>query len=98
MALQRLTENDIVKQLGKSGLAQGVRFSQALEAFRLYVQSELPEVTEGQIEPLFIRHNSLVVRTYVPAVAQLLKDKEADIIQFIEASSNIRVRDIRFRA
>jgi hypothetical protein len=98
MTLQRLTEGDILKHLNKSGLSQKVQASQAMEAFRLFVQSELPEVNAEDIEPLFIRHDTLVVRTHIPAVAQLLKDNEEELLSYLNASSNVHVTALRFRA
>lgn len=98
MSLQRLTERDIIKHLNKSGLSQKVQASQALEAFKLFVQSELPDVNPEDVEPLFIRHNALVVRTHVPAIAQLLKDRQEELLSYINASTNVRVTDLRFRA
>lgn len=98
MTLQRLTEGDILKHLNKTGLSQKVQASQAMEAFRLFVQSELPGINQEDIEPLFIRHNTLVVRTHVPAVAQLLKDNETELLLYLNQSSNAHVTALRFRA
>lgn len=98
MALQRLSINDIFHQLNKSGLGQGVKASQALEAFGLYIQGELPQIEKDQVEPLFVRHRALMVRTHVPAVAQLLKDHEEEITKYITDATGVQVDQLRFRA
>lgn len=98
MALQRLTEKDIVRILNKSGLGSKVQASQALEAFRLFVQSELQDVSEDDVKPLFVRHNILVIQTQIPAIAQVLKEREVEIVTFINAATKVRVTSLRFRA
>lgn len=96
MALRSISQQDLFKQLNRSGIGGTVRVHQALTAIRLFIQSEFPELVT-KLEPLFIRHHVLVIRSLSPAAAQVLKTREAELIEYIQHTSGIKVERIQFR-
>ena len=97
MALQALSAGDITKRLRKAGIAGQVVSSQAMEAFKLYVRSELPSGTDELCKPLFIRDKVLVVQTSSAAMMQALKDHQDAVIQFVQQSTGMQLERIQFR-
>ncbi len=97
MALQAIQQKDFEKRLMQTGLTKAMRASQALESVRLYIQSELPNVHPQEVEPLFVKGNTIVVRTASAAVSQLLKDYESDIVQYVRSTTKLEIEQLRFR-
>ena len=96
--MQPLRQGDILKRLRHAGIAGPVQASLVLDAFRLYVRSEFPEVTADECEQLFVRGTVLVVRSTNPALMQRLRDQEADITDYINRACGGQVERLQFRA
>lgn len=93
-----ISKGDILKRLRHAGVAGSVQASLVLEAFRLYVQSEFPEVVPQDCEPLFIRNGVLVVKSTNPALMQTLRRHEEQITDYIKQSTGSTVERLQFRA
>ncbi len=93
-----ISKGDILKRLRHAGVAGSVQASLVLEAFRLYVQSEFPEATPVDCEPLFIRSGVLVIRSTNPAVMQTLRRHEDQITDYIKQATGTTVERLQFRA
>lgn len=96
--MQSLSQGDIVKRLKHAGIAGTVQASMAVEAFRLYLQSEFPEVTTTECEPMFVRDSVLVIRSTNPALMQTLREHEPDIARYIEQVCGSAITRLQFRA
>lgn len=96
--MQSLSQGDIVKRLKHAGIAGTVQASMAVEAFRLYLQSEFPEATTAECEPMFVRDSVLVIRSTNPALMQTLREQEADIARYIEQVCGSAITRLQFRA
>lgn len=96
--MQPLSQGDILKRLHHAGIAGPVQASLILEAFRLYLRSEFPDVMAAECEPVFVRGSVLVVRSTNPALMQTLRDCEADITQYINRACGGKVERLQFRA
>lgn len=97
MGLQRLSHTDIVRQLNRAGISGSVQASQVLEAFRLYLQSEFPDTTEQECQPLFIRHHALIVRATSSELMQALRDREGDVLRYLTQATGVKVEKLQFR-
>lgn len=95
--MQSITSADFYKQLNRLGITGAVKASQALEAFKLFLQSELPDAVPD-CEPLYLRHGVLVVRSSNSAVMNALRDKQSEVIDFIRSSAGVKIDRIQFRA
>ncbi len=96
--MQGLSQGDIVKRLQHAGIAGTVQASMVVEAFRLYLQSEFPEVTTTECEPMFVRDSVLVVRSTNPALMQTLREHEPDITRYIQQVCGSSITRLQFRA
>lgn len=96
--MQPLQSGDFLRRLRQAGIAGQVQASQVLQAFRFYIESEFPEGTAADIEPLFVRGKELVVRSHNPALMQAVKDREGEITRYIMQATRIPLDQIRFRA
>lgn len=96
--MEPLLHGDILKRLHHAGIAGPVQASLVLEAFRLYLQSEFPDVTTEDCEPIFLRGTVLVIRSTNPALMQRLRDRETDITQYINQACSGKVERLQFRA
>jgi len=95
--MRTISRGDFLSRLRKAGVAGKVQATQALEAFRLYMASEFPDIALTDCEPLFVQDKILVVRSRNAALQQTLAEREAEIGQFITQSAGITVEHIRFR-
>ncbi len=98
MGLAPITKKDILKQLNRAGVTKGVQASQALEAFQLYINSEIPKIGNTDAKPLFIRQGVIMVKTSSPAVSHIIKQHEIDILKYLNQTTSLTVKEIRFRA
>lgn len=96
--MQPLLHSDIQQRLRHAGIAGPVQASLVLEAFRLYVRSEFPDVTTAECEPLFVRDQVLVIRSTNPGLMQTLRDQQADIAAYIAQTSGTTITRLQFRA
>jgi len=95
--MQSITSADFFRQLNRVGIAGAVRASQVLEAFKLFLQSELPDAV-ADCEPLYVRHGVLVVRSTNSAVMNALHNKQGEMAEFIRTSCGVKIERIQFRA
>lgn len=96
--MQGLTKGDILKRLRHAGVAGPVQASLVLEAFRLYVQSEFPDVMAEECQPLFVRAGALVVKSTNPSLMQALRSQETEITDYIKQATGGVVDRLQFRA
>lgn len=96
--MQGLSKGDILGRLRHAGVAGSVQASLVLEAFRLYVQSEFPDIDSKDCEPMFVRSGVLVVRSTNPALMQTLRRQEGEIADFIKQSTGSAIQRLQFRA
>lgn len=97
MALKKITSNDITKRLNRAGITGAVYASQALEAARLFIQSELPQAGSLDLEPTAVRSGVLIVRSGNPAAAQRLKEREDDLLEYVSQVSGVKANRLQFR-
>ena len=97
MGLQKLSNNDITHGLNRAGITGAVKASQALEAARLFIQSELPQSTPGELTPAAIKSGVIVVKSQNPAAAQRLKEREEELLEYVTAVSGIPAKRLQFR-
>lgn len=95
--MHSITRGDVLRRLRKAGVAGKVQATQALEAFRLYMMSEFPDVATTDYEPLFVHDKTLVIRSHSAALQHILSEQEADISRYITQAAGITVQHIRFR-
>ena len=98
MGLQALSQGDILKRLHHAGIAGPVQASLVLDAFRLYLRSEFPDVTTEECDPLFLRGPVLVVRSINPALMQRLRDQEPNITAYLNQACGATIERLQFRA
>ena len=96
--MQGLSQGDIVKRLQHAGIAGTVQASMVVEAFRLYLQSEFPDVTTMECEPMFVRDTVLVIRSTNPALMQTLREHELEITHYIKQVCGSNITRLQFRA
>lgn len=96
--MQALSHHDILKRLRHAGIAGPVQASLVLDAFRLYLRSEFPDVTSDECEPLFLRGAVLVVRSTNPALMQRLRDQEANLTSYLNQACGAKIERLQFRA
>jgi hypothetical protein len=96
--MQGLSKGDFMSRLRRAGVAGSVQASLVLEAFRLYIQSEFPDIEPSECEPLFVRSGVLVVKSTNPALMQTLRRQEDDIVTFIRQSTGSTIERLQFRA
>lgn len=94
--MQRLSRQDIIKQLRRSGVEDTVLTHQALTAARLYFRSELPELQQS-IEPLFIKQQTLMLRCTNSTIAQVIVSQQQKVLNYIFQVSGLHVTRIQFR-
>lgn len=97
MGLGAITRGDFLRRLRQVGVAGKVQATQALEAFRLYMASEFPQIATADYEPLFVQNKTLVIRSRNAALQQALAEQEAEISRYITQAAGITVQHIRFR-
>ncbi|MDP3971055.1 MAG: DciA family protein [bacterium] len=95
--MQKLSNKDLMYQLNRAGITGAVKASQVMEAAELYIKSELPTINKTDLQPLFLRQGVLMVKSSSPALSQLLKDRERDILEFINQSTGSKVMRIQFK-
>ncbi|EKD76253.1 MAG: hypothetical protein ACD_43C00174G0001 [uncultured bacterium] len=95
--MRTITRGDFLRCLRKAGVAGRVEATQALEAFRLYMASEFPEISVDDYEPLFVQDKVLVIRSHNAALQHALAEREVEITHFITQAAGIKVQQLRFR-
>lgn len=95
--MQAITRGDVLRRLRKAGVAGKVQATQALEAFRLYMASEFPEVALTDYEPLFVHDKTLVIRSRSAALQHSLSEHETEISKYITQAAGITVHRLRFK-
>lgn len=93
-----LSKQDIIRRLHSAGIAGQVQASQAVEAFRLYLNSEFPDVTEEDCAALFVRQGVLVIRSVNPSLMHVLREHETEIVRFIDQVCGQKIHRLQFRA
>lgn len=96
MALEALSKRDLLRQLNRSGIVEAVQASDVMSGFTLFMQSELPEIAD-KLEPLFVRHQVLVIKSASPAASQLLKIREAELLLYLNQLDSTHIERIQFR-
>lgn len=96
--MQGLSKGDFMRRLRHAGVAGSVQASLVLEAFRLYIQSEFPDIEAAECEPLFMRNGVLVIKSTNPALMQTLRRQEDDLIAYIKQSTGSGIERLQFRA
>lgn len=97
MTLKKISSNDITKGLNRAGITGEVYASQALEATRLFIQSELPQARIDDLEPVAVRSGVLIIRSTNPAAAQRLKEREDDLLEYVSQASGVKANRLQFR-
>jgi hypothetical protein len=59
--------------------------------------SELPGIAADQYEPLYVQEQVLVVRTRSAALQHALREREAEVVDYVTQAAGITVRQLRFR-
>lgn len=95
--MKKLTTGDLYKPLNKSGVTGAIKASQVLEATKLYIQSEIPTTEYTHLEPLFVRGKVMVVKSSSPALSQLLKVREDDLLEYLKQATGVEIERIQFR-
>lgn len=96
MALTALSQKDIIKRLNRAGISGSVQATQALQAVQLFIEGELPELV-GVIEPLYVRQTILMLRCHNSVASQLLKQRETELITYINQACGITITQLYFR-
>lgn len=96
MALTAVSNKDIFKRLNRAGISGAIQATQILQAAKLFIASELPELTDS-IEPLYLRETTLVVRCHNSVAAQLLKQQQQELLEYINQVSGIGITQLYFR-
>lgn len=95
--LRAITKGEVLGRLRKAGVAGKVQATQALEAFRLYMSSEFPDIAKTDYEPLFVQDKVLVIRSHNAALQHALAEQEMEITHYITQTAGITVQRLRFR-
>lgn len=98
MTLRAISKSDVYRQLNRAGITEAVQAAQIIEATRLYIQSELGEAALQYLEPLYVRHTVLVIRSLSPAFAQRLQEKHTDLLTYIYSITGKQLIRLQFKA
>lgn len=96
MTLTALSHTDIIKRLNRAGITGVVQATQALQAVKLFMASELPELADS-VEPLYVKDTTLVLRCHNSVAAQLLKQQQTEVLRYIQQVSGTNITQLYFR-
>lgn len=96
MALTSVSHKDIFKRLNRAGISGAIQATQVLQAATLFVASEFPELA-NDIEPLYVRDATLVLRCHNSVAAQLLKQRQAELQEYILQVSGTSIYQLYFK-
>lgn len=94
--LSALSLSDIKKSLNKAGITGNVQSSQIIESVQQFLQSEFPKLPQNEVRAQSVRHDVLVVQVSHPTQAQILKDNQHKIIEYVKITSGTEISRIQF--
>ena len=92
MAWHRINKKLIQKSLRRAGIEERVSTQSILDKVKIFLKENFGAKVLKEVEPLFIKNGSLVIRVTSSLWSLAIKEKEGHLFKYLKAKEIKRIR------